>query len=188
MSGDVLEYVTPSIAYRRNPTTLNMFSNALLGPELAAILGQPTSLTANWTANLAIYIPLITTEQMIVSQLYWHNGTTLAGNTDVGIYTEDGVTKLGSTGSTVNSGSNVLQVVDVTDFTLAPHRRYWLALSCDNTSQFFRSAVAVNFLDLIGVKQQTSAWSSGLPASATLNTPTVAYLPFFGFTGATIWA
>lgn len=185
MTGNLAERALPPPLSLVNGITINVFGYECLGLDLLYII---TGLSSGvWTANLATYIPLIAVEPVLVSQFFWFNGATVDGNTDVGIYTEDGVTKLGSAGSTLNSGTSQIQVVNVSDFVLPANRRFWLALACDSATQtYWRNATAAVRQDYVGVKQQTSAWSSGLPSSATFAAPSVATLPLFGFTGTTI--
>lgn len=185
MAGTVLEYVSPSLAGMRDGATVSVFSKECLSPELQ-VLGSTLG-SATWTANLITYIPLVIAEALKVSQFFWTNGTAVAGNTDVGIYSADGTVKLGSTGSTANAGTSVLQVVDVTDFWLPPNSLLWLALGCDSGTQTFRrSNLIIHLQEFIGIKQQAAGWSSGLPSSATFANPSVASLPMFGFTAGTV--
>lgn len=185
MAGNVLEYVSPSIPDFRSGVTVNVASQECLGGDIEAIdTGFASSV---WSANLLIFIPLITAEALLVSQFFWRNGTAVAGNTDVGVYSLDGTVKLGSTGSTLNAGTSAIQLVNVADFYLPANRQLWLALGCDDSSQtFFNTNLAVSGLDLIGVKQQVAGWSSGLPATVAPVAPTVAKMPLFGFTGKSV--
>ncbi len=182
MAGNVIEHIAQSPTNLFSNTTGLVVGFECVGPEYMTMASGWGSGT--FTANLAVYVPLIAVERILISQLFWTNGGTVNGNTDVGIYSFDGTTKLGSTGSTLNAGTNAQQVVNVTDFSIGPNQRYWLALSSDSGTQtYFRNAIIVAGLDLLGIKQQTSAWSSGLPSSATFATPSVAYLPLFGYKG-----
>lgn len=185
MTGNVIEYVSPLVANYLDNRAIHIFSPECFGLDIAA---TPTSLaSAVYTANLITYVPLILGESLTVAQFWWENGATAAGNTDVGIYAFDGATKISSTGSTANSGTTTIQVVDVTDFTLQVNTRYWLALGCDSGTHTFARATngstAVVY-DFIGLRQQTSGWSSGLPSTATLNAASVNYIPMFGFTAS----
>lgn len=169
-----------------NNTSVHILSPETIGPELLATDTLLSTGTA-WTANLLIFIPLIIQEPLIASQFFWYNGATVNGNTDVGIYTFDGQTKLGSTGSTVNAGASQIQVVDVTNFTLPPNVKLWLALGSDSATHTFIAAnLAAIPQDSIGITQQGSGWSSGLPTTITPAVPAVAKLPMFGFTGASV--
>lgn len=160
--------------------TVSCISPECIGPELMVCTTGFTS--AAWTANRLLAIPLLLTRPYLVNQFFWYNGATAAGNTDVGIYNEAGTTKFGSTGSTANSGTSQIQAVDSTDFYLGANQRYWLVMGCDSGTQTFqRMNPGVGLMDYLGVKEQLSGWSSGLPSSLTLAVPTVAYIPFFGF-------
>jgi hypothetical protein len=182
MAGNVIEYTAPARLNFFDNTTGSAIGFECIGPEYMVMASGWSG--AAFTANLAIYVPLIATERILISQFFWNNAGTVNGNTDVGIYSFDGTIKLGSTGSTANSGTNAQQVVNVTDFFICPNQRFWMAISSDSaTQQYSRNSIAVYALDLLGVKQQASAWSSGLPASATFATPSVAYLPLFGYKG-----
>lgn len=185
MSGNAVQYISPPLMSLVSAITINILSEECLGDDLVAtdtLLGSAT-----YTANLLTFVPLIVPEPTVVSQFFWHNGTATDAETDVGIYSEDGQTKLGSTGPTANSGTSQIQVVDVTNFLLAANQRYWLAIGSDSSSQtYWRANLIIPGLDFIGVKQQAAGWSTGLPATATLGIPTVAVLPWFGFTGGAI--
>lgn len=137
-----------------------------------------------WTANRAVYIPFSLSRPRRVAQIFWVNAATVAGNTDVGVYDEAGTSKLVSTGSTANSGASAIQIVNVTDYILSPGARYWLAIASDSgTHTYYGEVNAVTIArttDALGCKSQTSAWSSGLPASATFAAGHE-QLPLFGF-------
>lgn len=177
--------IQPPYCFLANNTTIHPYDEACVGPE---IIGLDNGIaTGVWTANLLAFIPLILREPLLVAQFFWHNGIAVDGNTDVGIYNESGGAKLGSSGSTLNAGTSALQIVDVTNFYIPANVRLWLALGCDSSvQQFFRSVAPVVDQDYIGIKQQASGWSSGLPTSATLAIPTIAVLPTFGFTGKSV--
>lgn len=183
MTPNVLQQLSPPFMSLVDNITVHPFGPECLGQEIAAI-NNVTLGSAAWTANLLIFIPLMIAEPLTVSQFWWMNGATVNGNTDVGIYSEDGQTKFGSSGSTVNSGTSQIQVVNVGDFVLPANSRLWLALGSDSATQTYsRINPIVGALDLIGVKQQAAGWSSGLPGTITIATPTVAIIPNFGFTG-----
>jgi hypothetical protein len=186
MAGNLIEHVTPPVTRFVDAAVVNVFSPECLGMDyLVTDNGIPSTA---WTANLLVYVPLITANALIVSQFFWYNGTAVSGNSDAGIYTEDGMTKLVSTGSTANAGTSQFQATNITDVTLPANRRLWLALGCDNGTQTYRCTdLIVSGLEFIGVKQQASGWSSGLPTSATFAAPSIAKMPIFGFTGKAVF-
>lgn len=175
----------PSYQYLINNVTVNVRSPECVGLEILSI--GPGDASSAWSANLLEFVPLILVEPLVVSQFFWQNGGTVNGNTDVGIYSFDGQTKYGSAGSTANSGTGQIQVVNVTDFQLPPNVRLWMAIGSDSGTQTYtRSALAISGMDFIGIAQQAAGWSSGLPTTITPATPTLANVPNFGFTGASV--
>lgn len=176
----------PSYAAPFNQVTVCTASDECLGIDTLTLSTNATG--AAWTANLCVYVPLITSNQLVVSHFFWVNGATVNGNTDVGIYSADGTTKLVSTGATANAGTNVAQSVDVTNVTLAANSRFWLALGSDSGTQtYFLDPPSTLMLEFMGVRQQASGYSSGLPSSASLDAPSVAVVPLFGFSGASVF-
>lgn len=129
-------------------------------------LSQPTNQT--WVANLAIYTPFSLPFNYPVMRVWWYNGATITTtNVDMGIYTSDG-TKIYSTGSTTQSGASALQYVTVSpDIMLYAGERYYLAWTCDNTTN---RSNGITMGDAgggraYGLLQQSSALP--LPATAT---------------------
>jgi hypothetical protein len=173
---------------RINIQSFNSLGFECAGGNLYA-LNAPSFASGAWTANRLIMAPLLVPRPTLVSQFYWVNGATVdaAGHVDVGVYSLDGQTKFGSAGSTTPTGTNAIQTVDVTNFYLPGNTWLWLTLGCDSATQtFFKTVPAVTLMDFAGVKEQLSGWSGGLPATVTPATPTVAVLPLFGFTGASV--
>lgn len=179
--------VSPNFAGLSDLATIHTLSPECLSGDLPPF-ATLVSYTTNFAANLLVFIPLILNEPFVLSQFFWFNGTAVNGNTDVGIYTEDGLTKLISTGSTANSGTSAIQVVNVTDTTLPVNKRLWMAIGSDSATQRFLTYPlnAVGVLNFIGVRQQASGWSSGLPATISLDVPTANTCPLFGFTSGVI--
>lgn len=167
-----------------NQMAISVIYAECLGRDLNVL--SSVSSSAAWTANLCIYVPLLTYQPVIVSHLWWINGATVNGNTDVAIYSFDGATKIVGAGATANSGTNTTQTVNVTDVTLAANSFYWLALGSDSGTQtYFLDAATALMLEFIGVKQQAAGYSGGLPTPISLDAPSVAVLPLFGLVGAT---
>src|SRR5262245_50717078 len=82
--------------------------------------------------NKAIFIPFGFQETISVSQLGWWNGSSVAGNADIGIYDIKG-NRILSTGSFACSGTSALQVINITNTLLVP-AHYFLAFVMDNAS------------------------------------------------------
>lgn len=168
-----------------NPYIVHSFSRMCAGDGLE--LFSVSFASAAWTANRLILIPLVTGQKLLVKGVWWYNGATVNGNTDVGVYSIDGTVKYGSSGSTGNSGTNTLQDVDVTDFYLPAQSRFWMVLGSDSGTQtYFRLAFTAFMQDFIGIKEHLSGWSSGLPSTITPAASTVAVVPMFGLRGSTV--
>lgn len=133
--------------------------------------------SATWPAgNLAIYVPFTVWEPFTVTHLAWVNGAAVSGNVDMGIYDEAG-TRLTSTGATAQSGTNAIQIVDITDITLGPGL-YYMAMSLSSAvGTIWRNAPAVYLSIMSGVYEQASAHP--LPANATFAAPAQTYIPAF---------
>ena len=162
------------------------FSPECLGLDILPLDAVLQS-TTNWVANLLVFIPMILAEPFLVSQFFWQNGNAINGNIDAGVYSEDGATKIISTGSTTVANVSAIQVVNVTDTWLPSNRRLWLTLGSDGTTRLLLSALnAALALTYLGVKQQASGWSSGLPSTITLGTPSQARTPLFGIVSGAV--
>lgn len=134
--------------------------------------------SAVWpSANLAVYMPVCVQIPCIITKFFSHNGTVASGNIDIGLYTNDGC-RLISTGSTAQSGTSVVQSVDVTD-TLIGAGIYYIAMAMDNTTgTVIRVASNANLMRLHGMYQQASAFA--LPATATFATPSTNWICQYG--------
>ena len=141
-----------------------------------------SSASGGWPqSNRAIFVPFRLTSPFSVSTMWWENGATATGNVDIGIYTEDG-TRLVSSGSTAQTGTNTTQSVTVTTTQLGPGLFYLaLALSSSSGTIFRNTGGGIQNQRVMGLAQQASAFP--LPATATLAVMTTAYLPQCGMTG-----
>ncbi len=180
--------IQPPFTRFTSPNTITSYSPECLGGDIAGQTSLITG-TVNWSANLLCFVPLILKEPFLLSQFFWSQGGAANGSADVGIYNEAGTTKIISTGSQTCVGTNVIQVFNVTDTWLPANKRMWLAIGNDGTNRFLINGVsglAAQGLTYIGVKQQASGWSSGLPSSITFNNPTQVLVPVWGFTRGVI--
>lgn len=98
------------------------------------IFGGILNTSAAWpTANKAFFYPFLVEESgFTIAQLGWVNGTAVSGNVDAGVYDLNGNRKI-STGSTAQSGTTAIQLVDVADTGIDPGI-YFIALVLDNTT------------------------------------------------------
>lgn len=102
-----------------------------------------------------------------VTRFWWVNGGTVNGNVDMGIYTEDGQTLLVSTGSTAQSGTNVIQTVTVS-YTLPPGRYYMAFATSSATATFARQSNSVASTRAAGFRQHTTTAGANVPLPTTL--------------------
>lgn len=151
------------------PNVITPWHSNSLGPLLAAYAQAAPTAGAWSVANEAYYYPFYVTIPSTVYKLFWHNGSTLSGNVDCGIYNDAG-TRLVSAGSTAQAGVGATQVVDVTDTEL-DSGRYYCALVLDNaTGTVFRTqALTGIYNNMTGIQFQGTAFP--LPATATFATP-----------------
>lgn len=129
-------------------------------------VGTPAN--AAWpSSNRAYYMPVRISSPFLIAQLFWYNGGTVTtGNVDCGVYSSDG-TRIISTGSTAQSGSNALQSVSVTNTWIGPGL-FYLALAMDSSvvGVFLRVVANHDEFTVLGSAQQASAFP--LPATATM--------------------
>lgn len=163
-----------------NWTSFDLFRG--VGVEMLSQFTSPAS--ATWpSANRALLIPILLDQRVTIKKLFCHNGAAVSGNIDLAIYNA-GYTRLVSAGSTAQSGTSNLQVVDTTDITLAPGR-YWFGVAMDNTTgTMVRADTSSVALRPFGVSQMASAFA--LPATFTPATVAASYLPLVGFTCVTV--
>lgn len=136
------------------------------------------STTAVWpSANLAIYVPVIVQHTVVVTKLWYGNGTTGTGNYDIGLYDAAG-TALLRKGSTAKPTTGTEIVWDCTDTTLRAGL-YYLALASDSGSDTFnRANPSQPVPGALGVYTEASAFT--LPATATFAVSAGSYIPAIG--------
>ena len=123
-------------------------------------------------SNAAVFVPLYIERPGIITKLWTQNGGTAAGNIDIGLYScVDGLpaTRLVSSGSTAQAGTNVLQEFNITDYPVSGSTVLFLGMASDSSSTTIVSgSLGAAFVRAIGLARQASAFP--LPATAT---PTV---------------
>jgi hypothetical protein len=131
--------------------------------QLAATTGFFT------TANAAIFIPFRVMTPTRINKMFLVNGTNVAGNIDLGIYTDDGI-RLTSNGGTAQSGPNTVQILSMsTARRVHPGQYYYMAVACSSSSAGIvveAGTPAVALLQMMGMARVTSAYP--LPATVTL--------------------
>lgn len=151
-------------------------------PELAYHqTGAPAS-TAWPAANRAIFVPFLVYQPLVVVKMMISNGSTAAGNVDVGVYDDQG-NLLVSSGSTAQSGTGALQTFDITDTLLLPGL-YYMAQAASTTSHTNVAWAPLALPGCMGIAQMASALP--LPATATFATATSSYVPGIAVTTRTL--
>lgn len=147
---------------------------------------QPVS--ANWTANEALFIPFSIPWPYLVNRVFWMNGSTITtSNADFGIYTSTGK-RIWSLGSTALSGASAIQYATVTSPFLLSPGTYFMAYAGDNTTNRISGitgVTAAGLLSCTGLNALSSAFP--LPAAPALAgyTGIVATIPYMGITRTT---
>jgi hypothetical protein len=161
----------------KNMPPKSVLSTLSVGLGMFKILAAAPA-SASWTlANRATYIPISINQTITVLNLFILNGATAANNFDLGIYDAFG-TKIVSTGSTAQAGTNNLQVVSIAQTTIGPGQ-YYLAGAFNGTSgTVFRYTPSTVQQQEVGVFNQNTAFP--LPANATFATATSAQIPIIG--------
>lgn len=169
------------VPYGRPPSVVvGPFSWEAMGP-LSAVMGTSGSASAVWpAANLALFYPFSVSAPITAVKLYSINGNVASGNIDLGIYDGAG-TRLMSSGTTAQAGTTGAQIIDTTDYVLAPNVQYYMAMAMDNgtgTTRCWTTAGTGKFA-MMGMAQMATAFP--LPTNATYALVGQAYVPMFGF-------
>jgi hypothetical protein len=167
---------SPQIA---TPTHIHSLSQFMQGQERGIVqAGSPASLT--WTANLAIYQPLVLPWPYYIARMFWNNGNTASSSVDMGIYAEDG-TLIAALGGIAQVTGGAVQYSSTNMGILVPAGRYYLGYSCNGTTaRGFATACTAANGEAIGVVQQATAYP--LPNPATFAAYAGIGLPFIGIT------
>lgn len=167
----------------RGSLVINSHSIFSVGAEVQATASS-TGASATWpAANRAIIIPFYLPIRSTLTKIFWVNGSAVSGNCDAGVY-DAAYAKLVSSGSTAQSGTSAIQIVDVTDTVLAPGT-YYMALAIDNTTATTLRGTSGNLLmRTSGLADMASAFA--LPATFTPAALTSPYVPYMGVTFRTL--
>jgi hypothetical protein len=167
----------PQSFHLLTPSTISSIGQYAVGAVIGS-LGNPTSNT--WPAsNRVIYMPFRVAQPITIIQFLTFNGAAVSGNLQVGVYDANGVLIV-SSASTAHTGTNALQVVNVTDTRIGPGL-FYMALTFDNTTSacmgFAPAALTTQMTRMLGLMEETPG-SFGLPATATFSTVSQALIPF----------
>lgn len=171
------------------PVMISPFSVCAIGTELSGMASAAMASAAWPAASRMIAYPFIISNTYVAMKVWWLNGATASGNIDLGIY-DEGYNLLASAGSTAQGTTNVVQEVDITDYTLAPGRYYAALVLSSATGRIFRTTGGNNaqFLKSYGMWQQASITPGTLPNPATPAVISTANVPMFGLAGRTLVA
>lgn len=176
----------PDVAVAPNPTVISPFSPLSCGYEIAGDQPSPP-VSAAWSlAKRVVYVPFYLQRPFIGVKMFTLNGATAAGNVDIGVYSATSSnlpgTKLVAMGSTAQSGTNAIQVYDITDTTFLAGA-YFLALTLDGTTgTIFRTGFTLTTILRTMACYQEATGTFGLPTTATPATVSSNTMPVFGLT------
>ena len=119
------------------PVVVNSFSKYFVSPLSFQAIGVGTTLN-NTNPGLVALHPFTMTSPYLISSFFWANGTTISGNSDIGIYSSalnGSINLIVSAGAVAQSGANTLQIRALgTPYLLQPGS-YFLALTNTVTGQ-----------------------------------------------------
>lgn len=164
------------------PTHIPILSRYGGGMNFRAWAPNSLATSTTWpSANLAMYLPFSLPWSYTVNRLELRNGSTAAGNWDLGVYNFSGV-KLASSGAVAQSGTVTIQYFSLAAPLTLSAGDYYLGISCStNTGTFGGSSTSMtSFGRLMGLYQQASAHP--LPATTTFAAWAQATPPFVGLT------
>lgn len=166
-----------------NDILISPYSEFALGTEYAAVNTAAPASVSLGTVNLGKFYPFYLPEPVMVLKLWWYNGGTVNGNTDVGIFDESG-TKIISSGAIAQAGTSALQENDIADTWLGRGRFYMGLSTSSATATYFSNVVPLQLAKAFGWAQMASAHA--LPATITLAALAAAVEPVFGLSGRTL--
>lgn len=146
---------------------------------LGSQMGTTAPTSAAWsTANRAIMIPFRLFKPATAYKMGVMNGSVVSGNFDMGIYDVAG-TLLRSTGSTLQSGTNVLQEAPLSTPVTLGAGMFYMAIAIDNNiAQLLRRSHNNDICHAMGMYQDASAFP--LPSTIGFDATTGAYIPLIG--------
>lgn len=168
---------------------INPYSPESIGSTLSVLGGisAPASAT-NPTGSFCVYVPFFTTAPMLINSVYWHNGSTVAGNVDVGVY-DAGRVRLFSSGVQLQSGTTNIQVTQIPQQEIGVGM-FFMGLCVSNvtgtlfSTNFFPGNSGTGLVSACGVYQQGG--NAFLPTTGTFINPIADWIPLFGISSKAI--
>jgi len=165
--------------------TIHIFSLESIGIGLMTAANGKIISIPDSTAGILVtrYVPFYLSQSILVAKMFVYNGTVVDGNIDLGIYDKSGK-KLMSTGSVAQSGTEVLQVLDITGPRIGPGNFYIALGNSSGNAKFHQVSVgSEQNLWIIGVLDEQTF---PLPNQATFTPMGLCYVPFFGLSIRTV--
>lgn len=147
-------------------------------------VGAPAASVAWGTANQARYVPFWLTQPFLVAKLVAYNGTTAAGNTDIGVYDSDGNERI-SIAAAAQAGTSAWQEFNVTDTYLASGLYYIGLLNTTTTGTYFGWANK-EYGRAAGVFSQAVGAATLPSPTATFAALDAAVIPLVGMSSRTL--
>lgn len=145
----------PGPAY--NKATISTFARECIAAARNISGTDPGTASAVWPqANITVYYPMMLEFPMLVTKVFWVNGTVVSGNCALAIYKSSiaGNTQseqLFTTGTTAQAGTSAVQKVTLGTAILLTPGLHHIGFGCDNTTAtFVRSAMSNNVMKLAG--------------------------------------
>lgn len=142
-----------------------------LGHELLGNGGTIPNPAATWGVNNKAFFYLFKIRRpMIAKQMWFHNGTTPAGNIDVGLFAGDDRqvgASLALIGGVAQSGAGAIQKFDIADVPLRGGQLVFFGVSLSSSAANY-NAIGTASLQIgrsMGIYQQTTAYP--LPSTPT---------------------
>lgn len=149
--------------------------------------------TQAWVANLAMYVPFVISDHIVVQRGVWENGATVAGNVSIGIYDSEQNCCIDNNGGyaeshTAMSGASAAQErAFANNITLEPGL-YYMGFASDSATATLSTctlAADASVLRSLGVFEQTSAYPLPTP-KATFAACTRTFAPYFALVGRSL--
>jgi hypothetical protein len=159
--------------------TMSRYATPFLCRSILGGSAAPGS-TAWATANLAIHTPVVIPFRYPVRNLFWHNGSTAAGNVEMAIFNSE-YTRVVTSGAVLQAGTTVVQFAAV-DQILDPGQYYFTLALSGTTGTIMCMGGGTATRDRYLGLTQTAAGSLPLAASVTPATIANARVPLCGVT------
>lgn len=140
--------------------------------------------THSWpSGGVAIFVPFFLQQHMYVNGLYWMNGTTVAGNMDMGIFDQDG-NRIFSLGPVLQSGTSARQMNIVSPPIHLWAGLYYMGMVAETGSAAVMSDLNAlstgTMIQFFGMAQAPTSYP--LPLAPGLATMQQDFIPVFGIT------